>query len=82
MAKKITLLYLYQRKYPSIDALLESLPERFTYLSLKATPSRAFAYGVSKVPALLVLDKTGEVKATHQGLTTIRNYLEMIREKD
>jgi hypothetical protein len=82
MSKKITILYLYQRKYSSIETLLESLPKKFRYLSLKATPERAFAYCVSKVPSILVLDKEGEVKATHQGLTSVRNFLEAISEKE
>lgn len=78
MEKKITILYLYIRKYPSIEKLLESLPEKYRFLSLKATPERAFAYRVSKVPAILVLSRKGEVKVTYQGLTSIKNYLESL----
>ena len=82
MEKKITILYLYIRKYPSIEKLLESLPdEKYRFLSLNATPERAFAYRVSKVPAILVLNRKGEVKVVRQGLTSIRNYLESLREK-
>lgn len=81
MENKITILYLYIRKYPSIETLLESLPKKFRYLSLKATPEIAFAYRVSKVPSILVLDKEGEVRVKHQGLTSIRNYLEGLSEK-
>lgn len=80
MSRK-TIVYLYKRKYPKIESSLEVLSSRFVCQSLQVTPSRAFAFSVSKVPALIVFDKHGEVRVTHQGLESIINYLEILNEE-
>ena len=80
MPKK-TIVYLYKRKYPIIENKLDNISDKFRCQVMQVTPSRAFAFGVSKVPALIVIDKTGEVRVRQQGLESINNYLDLIDDK-
>lgn len=81
MSRK-TIVYLYKRKYPKIEEKLDSLSGKYRCQIFQVSPSRAFAFKVSKVPALVLIDKEGEVRVTKQGLESILNYLELISEKD
>jgi len=79
---QISIIYLYKRKYPSIESKLDRLPSRYRCTILPVTASRAFAFATSKVPALFVFDKKGELRCSHVGLESILDYLDLIYEKE
>lgn len=78
---KITLVYTYKRKYSDIENMLMELPKKFKVISFQITPSRAFAFEIAVVPALLVLDENGEVKVKREGLALVKDYIKSFVEK-
>lgn len=54
------LLYFYQKDRPEINSLLDGLKSTYSVELHLITPSLAFTYNLSKVPAVILLDGRDE----------------------
>ena len=75
MPKKTTLIYLYKQKYIEAENLIKNLPSFFNSIVMPVTKERACAFQISSVPAVLVLDKKGNVRIKREGKELVIDYL-------
>ena len=75
-----TLIYLYKNKSPKIETQLSKLPKNFYVMKEEITSQKANSMHISSVPAIIVLDKEGNVRVKREGSTLVLDYVSSFTE--
>lgn len=75
-----TLIYLYNKKYNEIEKQLEKLPSNFFVMKEQATSQKASSLRISSVPAIVILDNSGNVRVKREGSALVLDYVKSFTE--